>query len=97
MQDKKEGKSGGGFLWGAVIGGALTYLITTERGREILKELFNEGIDIVSDMTSPEPEEDPGVYNEEAITVTPEGETEAATEDTKEEHRRKRFFRARRK
>lgn len=92
MQDKKESKSSNNFLFGMIIGGALTYLIATERGREILKELFNEGMEKVQEMTSPEPEEEPGVYNDE-----PQEETSEAVEgspDEKQDDSKKRFFKA---
>ncbi|MGE5042435.1 MAG: YtxH domain-containing protein [Candidatus Levyibacteriota bacterium] len=83
--DKKE-KSNNHFLLGLIIGGALTYLVATERGREILKELFDEGMEKVQEMTSPEPEEEPGVYNDE-----PEAETAG---DPEEKDSKKRFFKA---
>lgn len=48
METNKHGKSGGSaFLWGLIIGALLATLITNKRGRLILKEIVNLGIELV--------------------------------------------------
>ncbi len=51
--ETKQGKNGGNaFLWGLVIGGILATLLTTKRGREILRELTNLGLELFEDIAS---------------------------------------------
>lgn len=52
---KKGGKFLDGFFWGAVLGGGFAYLLSTKRGRELLKDLASDGMNMLDDLTA-EPE-----------------------------------------
>jgi hypothetical protein len=43
--DEKTKKNSHGFTWGMIVGGAVVLMLTTKRGREILKEVTEGGID----------------------------------------------------
>lgn len=43
--DEPKIKHSHGFTWGMIVGGALVLMLTTKKGREILKELAEGGID----------------------------------------------------
>lgn len=38
-----------GFFWGAVIGGAATYVLSHKKGRELVKELFQDAVDFLEE------------------------------------------------
>lgn len=70
MHEKKQGKFLDGFFWGAVIGGGLAYLLSTKKGRDLLKDLGQNGLDMLEGATMPEPEmvvETPPVVAEEVL------------------------------
>lgn len=46
----KNHESGNGFLFGVLLGSLATLLFTTKRGREILKELTDKGVEKVSEL-----------------------------------------------
>ncbi len=52
MENKKNNhdESGNGFLLGTVIGSIATLLFTTKKGREIIKELTEKGIEKFSEL-----------------------------------------------
>lgn len=56
MNEKKQGKFLDGFFWGAVIGGGLSYLLSTKKGRDFLKDIIQNGMDVLENATAPEPE-----------------------------------------
>lgn len=62
MNEKKQGKFMEGFFWGGVIGGGLSYLLSTKKGRDFLKDLIQTGMDALENATVPEPE----IFEEEA-------------------------------
>lgn len=45
-----EGKNNSGFVWGLLIGAAIGSLLSTEKGRRILKELSEHGIESVEKL-----------------------------------------------
>lgn len=53
MNDKQ--KSGGGFfngfLWGAVLGAGVVFLVGTKRGKKLLNTLTQEGLEGVSELS----------------------------------------------
>lgn len=49
MSDNRSG-GGGGFVFGLIIGGAIVFLLGTDKGRKILKSLTEEGFGEISDM-----------------------------------------------
>lgn len=52
-QDKKGGNFFSGLLWGAALGGGTAYVLSTKRGRDLLKELVHDGLDLLEkDMGS---------------------------------------------
>lgn len=44
MEDEKQ-KHSHGFTWGMIVGGAVVLMLTTKRGRQILKEVTDGGIE----------------------------------------------------
>ncbi len=48
--DNRNNNSGGGFLFGLLIGGAIVFLVGTDKGRKILKSLTDEGMDELSEV-----------------------------------------------
>lgn len=50
MDEKKHhGRFTEGFFWGAVIGGAAAYVLSHKKGRDFLKELFQDGVDFLEE------------------------------------------------
>ncbi|HUD44946.1 MAG TPA: YtxH domain-containing protein [Patescibacteria group bacterium] len=47
---QKNGSSLNGFLWGLIVGVALTLLFTTKKGRQILRSLTDEGLSKFSEV-----------------------------------------------
>jgi gas vesicle protein len=93
--DKKGGHFFNGFFWGAAIGGGLAYLLSTKKGREFLKELIQDGIDMLDDATTPGEELtfEPEVYEE----ISEEGiaepsKTKPLDSDSVSSSPKKRFF-----
>ena len=50
METKHDKHGGNAFLWGLIIGALLTTLLTTKRGRQILGELTNLGLELFEDF-----------------------------------------------
>ena len=50
--ENKSGKkhSGSAFLWGVIVGAILATLLTTKKGRAILRELINLGMEMIEDF-----------------------------------------------
>ncbi len=48
--EHKHNNSSGGFLFGILVGVAITLLFTTKKGRKILKTLTDEGFDKISGL-----------------------------------------------
>lgn len=71
--EKKQGKFFDGFFFGAVLGGGVAYVLSTKKGRDFVKELIQDGADLLESVTEPEPE----VYEE-----TPEASQEVMISET---------------
>ncbi len=54
--NNNESRQGGnffqGFLWGAIIGGGIVFLLGTKKGKRLLKTITEEGLDNISDIIS---------------------------------------------
>lgn len=50
----KGGKFLDGFFWGAVLGGGAAYVLSTKKGRDIVKELIQEGVNVLENMAAPD-------------------------------------------
>jgi hypothetical protein len=48
--DEKRHKESHNFTWGMIVGGALVFMLTTKKGRELLKELTDGGIDGIEEF-----------------------------------------------
>lgn len=76
--------SGNGFLLGMIVGGAIVFLLGTDKGRAILKSLTDEGISGLSDILENVEEEE--YYEEESKEAPkrekPAGERIMKSEDT---------------
>ncbi len=99
-QDKKGGHFINGFFWGAVLGGGFAYLISTKRGREFLKDLVQDGMDMLEEATMPEQEEviEKPIIAEPSTSVSEENvieepESVSHVQSKKVDPARKRFFR----
>lgn len=49
MENKEHG-SGGGFVWGLLIGAAVGSLVSTQKGRQILKDLMDHGLESLENV-----------------------------------------------
>jgi len=98
MNDKK-GPSG--LLVGLIIGGAIGALLSTKRGRQILKDIAEYGLDYVGKSVSLDDIENILNNEEEEVMsgeMDVEEEVKRASEDKKEEpSRRRRLFKGIRK
>lgn len=105
MDEKKHhGRFAEGFFWGAVIGGAAAYILSHKKGRDFVKELFQDGIDFLEEKAEKvtidemlEEQDMMGESVEEPIVeahvkdyekIEPEGKEEAI----KPQPQKKRFF-----
>ena len=50
METKHDKHGGNAFFWGLIIGAFLATLLTTKRGRQILRELTNLGLELFEDF-----------------------------------------------
>lgn len=50
METKHDKHSGNAFLWGLIIGALFATLLTTKRGRQILRELTDLGLELFEDF-----------------------------------------------
>jgi len=50
METKHDKHGGNAFFWGVIIGALFTTLLTTKRGRQILWELTNLGLELFEDF-----------------------------------------------
>lgn len=50
METKHDKHGGSAFFWGLIIGALLTTFLTTKRGRQILRELTNLGLELFEDF-----------------------------------------------
>jgi gas vesicle protein len=50
FRENKHNNAGNGFLFGVVVGGITTLLFTTKKGREIVKEVTERGLDKFSEI-----------------------------------------------
>lgn len=52
--NNSESRQGGnffqGFLWGAIIGGSIVFLLGTKKGKKLLKTITEEGIENISNI-----------------------------------------------
>jgi len=85
MEKNKHGNhQGSAFFWGLIIGALLATLITTKRGRLVLRELIDLGLELienfVDERNNKEQEASP-----KSDTITQEEEIILANEDLKSE------------
>ncbi len=85
-----------GFLWGAIIGGAVVYFLSTKGGKKILKTLTEEGLGNLADLMEEGVEEYEEVEEISGEDNAPSGNgVKEKVEKVKEDKPsvRKRFFR----
>lgn len=99
MNEKKQGKFLDGFFWGTVIGGGLSYLLSTKKGRDFLKDVIQNGMDALENATVPEPEtlEDEPIIEqekrvEEVIVSSPAKPITHQPQTEEQEVKKTRFF-----
>ncbi|MCL4418888.1 hypothetical protein M1146_02165 [Patescibacteria group bacterium] len=91
-----------GFLWGAIIGGGLVFLLGTKKGKKLLKTVTEEGVEGLSEILEAQmndglsDEEEEDSEDEEMETNSAEESTNGAVKDNSEKTMRKsiprRFF-----
>lgn len=99
MHDEKKhnGRFSEGFFWGAVIGGAAAYVLSHKKGREFIKELFQDGVDFLEEKAEKTVEQevfieqDPGM-DEEIVEVHPKNYEKIEEEKELSAPQKKRFF-----
>jgi len=81
-----------GFLLGALIGGGAVFLLSSKKGKEILKILSEEGLDKISDLLQEQEDTmEDGFEEDEVSSVNGESEDNTVKEEKKPFVRR--FFR----
>ena len=83
-----------GFLWGALIGGGIVFLLGTKKGKKLLKAISEEGLDNISNILNEAEKFENIDEDEEVEKVIPQKNSEA--EDTSSEEVKpkvRRFFR----
>ncbi len=50
METNKHGKGGSAFLWGFILGALTATLLTTKKGRQILRDMLDLGLELVEDF-----------------------------------------------
>lgn len=106
MNNNHNNKFFDGFLWGAIIGGGLVFILGTKKGKKILKMITEEGVEGLSEileaqMDEGDSEEDgEEIENEEVSPEEPQLKGNGVSKDllSKESQGevkpfRKRFFR----
>lgn len=90
--ENQNNKGGGGFFAGLLVGAAVGALISTKKGRQILKDLSDYGLEYVGKAINLEDIET--ILNEEEEEMSPYAKaSEDKMDEEKEEHsRRKRLF-----
>lgn len=82
-----------GFIWGAIIGGAIVFLMGTKKGKKLLKAITQEGVGSLADIIDEGMDEDE-FEDEEIEKSSGNGTTDKIVKEEKPSVR-KRFFRRR--
>jgi hypothetical protein len=88
MENRHEKKHHSTFLWGFILGAIFATLLTTKKGRAILRELINMGLEMVEDFVEDRKNasyEKKIIQKEAVIKKQQEDETKDAAEDLKSE------------
>lgn len=88
METKHDKHSGNAFLWGLIIGALLVTLLTTKRGRQILRELTNLALELFEDFVEKKTQQnkEPKIHPEPLkATDTKREDVEQAEEDIESE------------
>lgn len=93
--DHHKQSHGNGFTLGMVIGGALVFLTTTEKGRRILKELSEKGLQAASNIKDLKNLDSLEKVQEEMVESTPMSTPEPTVPEKAEPRpsRVRKFFR----
>lgn len=90
MSERNEHKPGNNaFMWGLIIGGLLVYLFTTKRGKKILKQLSEVGLEALDNISNVEETDE---YVDEDIEDVPEETSEAVSGNGNDDSHPRRFF-----
>lgn len=74
-----------GFMWGAIIGGGLAFLLGTKKGKKILKAISEEGFglsELLNQEKGLEDEEDEEIVPEEPVFQNPKVEKKENSQDS---------------
>lgn len=63
MENNRDSKFLTGFIWGAVIGAGIVFLLGTKKGKKLLKTISEEGISSLSDLLEQTEESEYDVSN----------------------------------
>ncbi|HRN96773.1 MAG TPA: hypothetical protein PLD54_04975 [Candidatus Levybacteria bacterium] len=93
--DEPKKKNSHGFTWGMIVGGAVVLMLTTKKGREILKELTEGGIDGLEEYIDVEKIKalTSEFTDEDSIEESGEASKTPVSAEKKVSKKRKRFFR----
>ncbi len=81
-----------GFIWGAIIGGAIVFLMGTKKGKKLLKAITQEGVGNLADIIDEGIDEDE--LDEEELEESSSNEASEEKKENGSKHApRKRFFR----
>ena len=87
-----------GFLWGAIIGGGIVFLLGTKKGKKLLKTISEEGVEGLSSLLEEQADQKEDYEEEEEESPSENGVSNDAVSENIEEQKepqaiRKRFFR----
>ena len=93
--DEPKKKNSHGFTWGMIVGGAVVLMLTTKKGREILKELTEGGIDGLEEYIDVEKIKalTSEFTDEDSVEESRETSKNPVSTEKKVFKKRKRFFR----
>lgn len=82
METNKHGKGGSAFFWGLIIGALLASLLATKKGRQILRDITDLGLELIEDLIEEKKQARNSVRDESGFT---EADVEEAGEDLESE------------
>jgi len=87
-----------GFLWGAIIGGGIVFLLGTKKGKKLIKTITEEGVEGFSNLLQEQIEQEEDYEEEQEEDLSGNGVVNDVSHENVEEQKepqtiRKRFFR----
>lgn len=92
MEEKHSGKFTSGLLWGLIVGGTLALLFSTKKGKKILREISEAGIEAIENLSNIETQEEHSVEESQVRESPPDQELESLEKKDNGEKKVRRFF-----